>query len=115
MELTDKLRESIKEDIRKGLSPKQICTKYHISPAQYDEIKNPASPYDHKEESGPAVTKRHRRKGNMSFMGLICLASFLLILFYIIYKRVTEPMLGLDIIFALMFAIGAIIFFVMEA
>jgi len=115
MELTDELKESIKEDIRKGLSPKQICTKYHISPAQYDEIRNPASPYDHKEESRPAVVERHRRKGNVSFPGLIFLALFLLTLFYSIYKKATGPALGFDITLALLFAISSIIFFVMEA
>jgi len=118
MELTDELKESIKEDIRKGLSPKQIYTKYHISPVQYSEIRDSMQiqeAQDHISESRPAVIKRHRRKGNVSFLGFIFLALFLLTLFYTIYKRATGPVLGFDIILALAFVISSIIFFVMEA
>jgi len=38
--LTEEVIEAIKEDIQRGLSPKQVCIKYHISPVQYAEIKD---------------------------------------------------------------------------
>jgi len=40
LNLTEEEITAIKDDIQKGLSPKQICTKYYISPAQYAEIKD---------------------------------------------------------------------------
>jgi len=40
LNLTEEEITIIKDDIQKGLSPKQICTKYYISPAQYAEIKD---------------------------------------------------------------------------
>jgi len=40
MSLTEEDIKAIKEDIKRGLSPKQICMKYHISPVQYSEIKD---------------------------------------------------------------------------
>jgi hypothetical protein len=55
MNLTEEDIKAIKEYIQRGLLPKQICTKYHVSPAQYVEIRNPINPYNHKEESRPAV------------------------------------------------------------
>ena len=38
--LTEEEIRTIKEDIQRGLSPKQVCIKYHISPVQYAEIKD---------------------------------------------------------------------------
>jgi len=38
--LTKEEIRTIKEDIQRGLSPKKICMKYHISPVQYTEIKD---------------------------------------------------------------------------
>ena len=40
LNLTKETTEAIKEDIQRGLSPKKICMKYHISPVQYAEIKD---------------------------------------------------------------------------
>jgi len=40
LNLTEEMIEAIKEDIQRGLSPKQVCLKYHISPVQYAEIKD---------------------------------------------------------------------------
>jgi|GEM_PF-881795 len=38
--LTEEEIRTIKEDIQRGLSPKKICMKYHISPVKYAEIKD---------------------------------------------------------------------------
>jgi len=38
--LTEEEIRTIEEDIQRDLSPKKICMKYHISPAQYAEIKD---------------------------------------------------------------------------
>ena len=141
MELTDEVRESIKEDIRKGLSPKQICTKYHISPAQYGEVKNSmlsheayehvtekydwetVSSSDNKEEkihkrqmeSRPATVQRQKHKRNVSFLGLIFFALFVFTLFFTMYKKATGPALGLGIFMALAFGFMSLMFFVIEA
>jgi len=40
LNLIKETTEAIKEDIQRGLSPKQVCLKYHISPVQYAEIKD---------------------------------------------------------------------------
>jgi hypothetical protein len=114
MELTDEVRESIKEDIRKGLSPKQICMKYHISPAQYGEVKNSISSLDHTEENRPVIIERHRRKRNVSFLGLIFFALFVFTLSFTMYKKATGPALGLGIFMALAFGFMSLMFFVME-
>jgi len=141
MELTDELKKSIKEDIGKGLSPKQICTKYHISPAQYGEVKNSmlshgthehiteksdwatVSSSDNKEEKiynqpmerRPASIERHKHNQNVSFLGLVFFALFVLTLFLIIYRKATGPALGLGIFMALAFGFLSLIFFMMEA
>ena len=39
LNLTEEMIEAITEDIQRGLSPKQVCLKYHISPVQCAEIK----------------------------------------------------------------------------
>jgi len=117
MELTDELRESIKEDIKIGLSPKQICTKYHISPIQYTEIKSSMQAHetqDHISESRPAVIKRHKCKQSVSFLGLIFLALFIITLFYLIYKKVSGPALGLGYFVLLIFGIGTVLFFIID-
>ena len=114
MNLTEEDIKAIKEDIQRGLSPKQICTKYHISPAQYVEIRNPINPYNHKEESRPAVVERQRRKGNVSIPGLIFLALFIITLFYLIYKKVSGPALGLGYFVLLIFGIGTVLFFIID-
>jgi len=118
MNLTEEDIKAIKEDIQRGLSPKQICMKYHISPVQYSEIKDSMrtqEAQDNISENRPAVVRTHRHRRSVSFPGLIFLALFLLTLFYTIYKRVTGPALGFDITLALLFAISSIIFFAIEA
>jgi len=40
LNLTEEEITAIKDGIQKGLSPKQICTKYYISRVQYAEIKD---------------------------------------------------------------------------
>jgi len=115
MELTDEVRESIKEDIKKGLSPKQICTKYHISPAQYGEVKNSMISLDYTEESRPVIIERHKHKRNVSFLGLIFFALFVFTLSFTMYKEATGPALGLGIFMALAFGFLSLIFFMMEA
>jgi len=117
MSLTEEDIKAIKEDIQRGLSPKQICTKYHISPAQYTEIKNSRQAQetqDHISESRPAIVERHRRKGNVSIAGLIFLALFIITLFYLIYKKVSGPALGMGYFVLLILGIGTVLFFIID-
>jgi len=109
MKLTEEDIKSIKEDIQKGLSPRQIISKYHITVFQYKEIKDSMQynrPQDHMSESRPAVIKTNRHKNNVSFLGLILLVLFLLTLSYLIYHRVTGIKLGLGIFLLIIFFSG---------
>jgi len=72
-------------------------------------------PQDHISESRPAITKKHRRKGNVSFLGLIFLVLFLLTFSYLIYHRVTGPELGLGVFLLIIFFLGMIVFFIIES
>jgi len=115
MNLTEEDIKAIKEDIQKGLSSRQIISKYHITVFQYKEIKDSMQyhePQDHMSESSPAVVERHRRKGNVSISGLIFLALFIITLFYLIYKKVSGPALDLGYFVLLMFGIGTVLFFI---
>ncbi len=105
-------------DIRSGLSPKQICTKHHIPPVQDTEIKSSMQAHetqDHISESRPAITKRYRHEGNVSFLALIILVLFLLTLSYLIYHRVTGPKLGFGVFRLIIFLLGMIISFAIES
>ena len=90
MNLTEEDIKAIKEDIQKGLKYRKIVSKYHITIFQYKEIKDSMQshePQDHISESRPTITKRRRRKGNVSFLGLIFLVLFVITLFHLIYKK----------------------------
>jgi hypothetical protein len=74
MNLTEEDIKAIKEDIQRGLSPKQICMKYHISPVQYSEIKDSMrtqEAQDNISENRPSVVRTHRHRRSVSFPGLI--------------------------------------------
>ena len=85
MNLTEEIIKPIKEDIQRGLSPKQICMKYHISPVQYSEIKDSMrtqEAQDNISENRPSVVRTHRHRRSVSFPGLIfwlyfCLPYFI--------------------------------------
>ena len=98
--LTEEMIEAIKEDIQRGLSPKKICIKYHISPVQYAEIRDSMK---QKEQSGndpdriispktyyfrpyvrPYVSPYIRRTRNRHW-GLILFTLFVILLIYSIY------------------------------
>jgi len=118
MKLTEEQINAIKEDIQKGLSPRQIISKYHITVFQYKEIKDSMQshePQDHISESRPAVVERHRRKRNVSFLGLIFLILFLLTLSYLIYHRVTGIELGFGAFLLIIFLLGMIVSFAIES
>jgi len=118
MKLTEEQINAIKEDIQRGLSSRQIVSKYHITVFQYKEIKDSMQSYgpqDHINESRPAVVERHRRKRNVSFMGLIFLVLFLLTLSYLIYHRVAGTELGLGVFLLIAFLLGMIISFIIES
>jgi len=102
MSLTEEKIKAIKEDIQRGLSSREIISKYHITVFQYAEIKNSMQVHeaqDHISESRLAIIERHRHKGNVSFLGLIFLALFIITLFYLIYRKVSGPALGLGYFF----------------
>jgi len=118
MKLTEEDIKAIKEDIQKGLSSRKIVRKYHITVFQYKEIKDSMQyngSQDHISESKPTTTKKHRRKGNVSFMGIIFLVLFLLTLSYLIYHRINGIELGLGIFLLIIFLLGMIVFFIIES
>jgi len=118
MKLTEEQINAIKEDIQRGLSSRQIVSKHRITVFQYKEIKDSMQSHgsqDHTSESRPATTKRHRHKGNVSFLGLIFLILFLLTLSYLIYHRITGMELGLGVFLLIIFLLGMIIFFIIES
>jgi len=118
MRLTEEQINAIKEDIQKGLSSRQIVSKYHITVFQYKEIKDSMQshgPHDRMSESRPVITKRPRRKGNVSFLGLIFLVLFLLTLSYLIYHRTTGLELGFSIFLLIIFLLGMIVSFAIES
>ena len=118
MNLTEEDIKAIKEDIQKGLSSRQIITKYHITVFQYKEIKDSMQynePQDHVSKSKPAVIKGHKRKQSVSFLGLIFLVLFLITLSFLIYYRVTGPELGLGVFLLIIFISGMIVFFIIES
>jgi len=118
MRLTEEDIKAIKEDIQKGLSSRKIVSKYHITVFQYKEIKDSMQshePQNHMSESRPAITKRRRRKGNVSFLGLIFLVLFSITLSYLIYHRVTGLELGLGVFLLIIFLLGMIVSFAIES
>jgi len=118
MNLTEEDIKAIKEDIQKGLSSRQIISKYHITVFQYKEIKDSMQyhePQDRISESRPAVIRTNRRKNNVSFIGLIFLVLFSITLSYLIYHRVTGPKLGLGVFLLIIFFSGMIVFFIIES
>ena len=118
MRLTEEDIKAIKEDIQKGLSSRKIVSKYHITVFQYKEIKDSMQshePQDHISESRPTVVERHRRKGNVSFLGLIFLVLFSITLSYLICHRVTGPQLALGVFLLIIFIFGMIVFFIIES
>jgi VIT1/CCC1 family predicted Fe2+/Mn2+ transporter len=118
MNLTEEQINAIKEDIQKGLSSRQIISKYHITVFQYKEIKDSMQhhkPQEHVSKKRPAVIKTNRHKNNVSFLGLIFLVSFLITLFYLIYHRVTGPELGLCVSLMMILFLGMIVSFIIES
>jgi len=118
MNLTEEVIKAIKEDIKKGLSSRQIITKYHITVFRYKEIKDSMQyhePQDHMSESKPTVIRTNRHKNNVSFLGLIFLILFLITLSFLIYYRVTGPELGLGVFLLIIFSSGMTVFFIIES
>jgi len=117
MSLTEEDIKAIKEDIQRGLSSREIISKYHITVFQYKEIKDSMQyhePQDHISESRPAVVRTHRHRGSVSFSGLIFLALFIITLFYLIYRKVSGPALGMGYFVLLILGIGTVLFFIID-
>ena len=114
MSLTEEDIKAIKEDIQRGLSSREIISKYHIPIFQYNEIKNSMQSHDYISENRPAIVERYRRKGNVSIPGLIFLALFIITLFYLIYRKVSGPALGMGYFVLLILGIGTVLFFIID-
>ena len=115
MSLAEEDIKAIKEDIQKGLSSREIISKYHIPIFQYNEIKNSMQSHDYISENRPAIIERHRRKGNVSFLSLIFLILFSITLSYLIYSRMTGPKLGLGVFLLIILFSGLILSFIIES
>jgi hypothetical protein len=114
MSLTEEETKAIKEDIQRGLSSREIISKYHIPVFQYTEIKNSMQSHDYISESRPAVVRTRRHRGSVSFPGLIFLVLFAITLFYLIYRKVSGPVLGMGYFVLLIFGIGTVLFFIID-
>jgi len=90
--LTEEMIEAIKEDIQRGLSPKQVCLKYHISPVQYAEIKDsmkqrelPTNSSDRIISSRIHYVSPYIEQTRNRHWGLILFTLFVILLAYSIY------------------------------
>jgi len=92
--LTEEMIEAIKQDIQRGLSPKKICIKYHISPVQYAEIKDsmiqkelllPPNIVDNTMLSRTHYVSPHIEPKRNRHCDLILFTLFVILLIYSIY------------------------------
>jgi hypothetical protein len=95
LNLTEETIKAIKEDIQRGLSPKKICMKYRISPAQYAEIKDsmkqkellllPPNSLDNTILSRTHYVSPYIEPTRNRHWGLILFTVFVILLIYSIY------------------------------
>jgi len=92
--LTEEEIRAIKEDIQRGLSPKKICIKYHISPVQYAEIRDsmiqrelppPPNSVDNTILSRIHYVSPYIEQKRNRHWGLILFTLFVMLLIYSIY------------------------------